>query len=84
MADLRDTLRDAMPGLLLSAIIALAVRFISDHLGGPAMLYALLFGMLSGFLSLVPFVGAAVGFVIALVFAIVQNVCGRSGRSSLR
>jgi uncharacterized integral membrane protein (TIGR00698 family) len=43
--------RAAMPGLLLSATIALAVRFISDRLGGPAMLYALLFGMAFNFLS---------------------------------
>jgi uncharacterized integral membrane protein (TIGR00698 family) len=48
---LRDTLRDAMPGLLLSATIALAVRFVSDRLGGPAMLYALLFGMAFNFLT---------------------------------
>lgn len=40
-----------MPGLLLSATIALAVRFVSDGLGGPAMLYALLFGMAFNFLS---------------------------------
>ena len=46
-----DTLRVAMPGLLLSATIALAVRFISDRLGGPAMLYALLFGMAFNFLT---------------------------------
>lgn len=46
-----DTLRDAAPGLLLSATIALAVRFVSDRLGGPAMLYALLFGMAFNFLT---------------------------------
>jgi len=46
-----DALRAAMPGLLLSATIALAVRFISDRLGGPAMLYALLFGMAFNFLT---------------------------------
>jgi uncharacterized integral membrane protein (TIGR00698 family) len=46
-----DTLRAAMPGLLLSATIALAVRFVSDRLGGPAMLYALLFGMAFNFLT---------------------------------
>ena len=40
-----------VPGLLLSAIIALAVRFISDRLGGPAMLYALLVGMAFNFLT---------------------------------
>ena len=46
-----DTVRAAMPGLLLSATIALAVRFVSDQLGGPAMLYALLFGMAFNFLT---------------------------------
>ncbi|MCP4334187.1 MAG: putative sulfate exporter family transporter [Gammaproteobacteria bacterium] len=46
-----DTLRAALPGLLLSATIALAVRFVSDRLGGPAMLYALLFGMAFNFLN---------------------------------
>ena len=40
-----------LPGLLLSAVIALAVRFISDRLGGPAMLYALLIGMAFNFLA---------------------------------
>jgi uncharacterized integral membrane protein (TIGR00698 family) len=45
-----DPLRAALPGLLLSATIALAVRFVSDRLGGPAMLYALLFGMAFNFL----------------------------------
>lgn len=35
--------------------------------------YALLFGILSGFLSLVPFVGAAIGFLIAFVFATVEH-----------
>ena len=46
-----DSLRAAVPGLLLSATIALAVRFVSDRLGGPAMLYALLFGMAFNFLT---------------------------------
>ncbi len=46
-----DAVRVAMPGLLLSATIALAVRFVSDRLGGPAMLYALLFGMAFNFLT---------------------------------
>ena len=46
-----DTVRLAIPGLLLSATIALAVRFVSDQLGGPAMLYALLFGMAFNFLT---------------------------------
>ncbi len=51
MTRMKDTVRAMMPGLLLSATIALAVRFISDQLGGPAMLYALLFGMAFNFLT---------------------------------
>jgi uncharacterized integral membrane protein (TIGR00698 family) len=51
MNKLKVTLQEAMPGLLLSATIALAVRFVSDRLGGPAMLYALLFGMAFNFLT---------------------------------
>jgi len=47
----KDLVRAAVPGLLLSATIALAVRFVSDQLGGPAMLYALLFGMAFNFLT---------------------------------
>ena len=51
MTTTMDKAREAMPGLLLSATIALAVRFVSDRLGGPAMLYALLFGMAFNFLT---------------------------------
>src|SRR5210317_1543229 len=51
MTRMNHTVRAMMPGLLLSATIALAVRFISDQLGGPAMLYALLFGMAFNFLT---------------------------------
>ncbi|MEM8815390.1 MAG: putative sulfate exporter family transporter [Pseudomonadota bacterium] len=40
----------ALPGLMLAIMIALAVRFVSERLGGPAMLYALLFGMAFNFL----------------------------------
>jgi len=43
--------RNVFPGLLLSAVLALAVRFVSENLGGPAMLYALLFGMAFNFLA---------------------------------
>src|SRR4029453_14866456 len=33
------------PGLLLSAVVAIASAFIADHRGGPTLLYALLLGM---------------------------------------
>ncbi len=46
-----ERLRSLMPGLLLAVTVALAVRFVSDHLGGPAMLYALLFGMAFNFVA---------------------------------
>jgi uncharacterized integral membrane protein (TIGR00698 family) len=39
------------PGFLLSALIALAAQFISEHYGAPAMLMALLFGIALNFLS---------------------------------
>jgi len=51
MTKINDLFRAAMPGLLLSATIALAVRFVSERLGGPAMLYVLLFGMAFNFLT---------------------------------
>ncbi len=51
MNRLPEAFRRVLPGLLVSALIALAVRFISDHLGGPVMLYALLVGMAFHFLA---------------------------------
>ncbi len=51
MTRLPEGLRRALPGLLVAALIALAVRFLSDHLGGPVMLYALLVGMAFHFLA---------------------------------
>ncbi|MFD2206825.1 YeiH family protein [Kiloniella antarctica] len=37
--------RTLMPGIILSVVLAFAATFISDHHGGPTLLYALLFGM---------------------------------------
>lgn len=39
------------PGLLAAATVGIAATFLSDHYGGPAMLYALLLGMAFYFLS---------------------------------
>ena len=39
------------PGLLLSAVVALAATFVSEHYGGPKFLYALLLGIAFHFLS---------------------------------
>ena len=39
------------PGLLLCTVIAMAATFVSDHYGGPVILYALLMGMSLNYLS---------------------------------
>jgi uncharacterized integral membrane protein (TIGR00698 family) len=41
----RKIIANLWPGLLLSAIIAIAAGFVADHRGGPVLLYALLLGM---------------------------------------
>ncbi len=46
-----EQLASIWPGLLISVTIALATTFISNHYGGPVLLYALLFGMVLNFLS---------------------------------
>ena len=46
--------RQTLPGLLTALIIAIAAMFVSEHYGGPIMLYALLFGMAFHFLSETP------------------------------
>lgn len=43
--------REVGPGLVLSCTIALAASFVSEHHGGPTLLYALLLGMTFFFLS---------------------------------
>jgi uncharacterized integral membrane protein (TIGR00698 family) len=43
--------RAALPGLLVSLVIAAAASFLSEHYGAPVMLFALLLGMAMHFLS---------------------------------
>ena len=45
MTGWKRRVEDGWPGLLLSAVIAIAAAFISDSRGGPTLLYALLLGM---------------------------------------
>jgi uncharacterized integral membrane protein (TIGR00698 family) len=50
----RDALAGArryVPGVLVSLVIAVAATFLSEHYGGPVMLFALLLGMAFYFLS---------------------------------
>jgi uncharacterized integral membrane protein (TIGR00698 family) len=44
-------LQKYMPGILASVVIAIAATFLSEHYGGPVMLFALLLGMAFYFLS---------------------------------
>jgi uncharacterized integral membrane protein (TIGR00698 family) len=43
--------KGALPGLLVSLVIAAAASFLSEHYGAPVMLFALLLGMAMHFLS---------------------------------
>lgn len=46
-----ETVRPLMPGIVVSATVAMAATFLSEHHGGPTLLYALLMGMSLHFLS---------------------------------
>jgi uncharacterized integral membrane protein (TIGR00698 family) len=46
-----STARRLMPGLITAVVIAMASTFVSDHYGGPTLLFALLMGMALHFLS---------------------------------
>lgn len=59
------------PGFLVCGVVALAATFISDHHGGPQLLYALLIGLACNFLSAVDRVMAGVA-----VFARTGLRCG--------
>lgn len=48
---LQSSANELMPGVLTCVTLGLASSFISEHYGGPVMLYALLFGMAFNFLS---------------------------------
>jgi uncharacterized integral membrane protein (TIGR00698 family) len=47
----REAAARIAPGVALSLVIAMAATFLSDHHGGPTLLYALLIGMAFHFLS---------------------------------
>ena len=47
----RQTCKQLLPGIVVSAIVAVSASFLSEHYGAPVMLMALLLGMALGFLS---------------------------------
>lgn len=54
------TLREVFPGFLVVLLIAFSSSFVSEHYGGPVMLYALLLGMACNFLSETPKTAAGI------------------------
>ncbi|WP_028603440.1 YeiH family protein [Ottowia thiooxydans] len=62
-----SNLANLWPGFLVCIVVALAATFISDHHGGPQLLYALLIGLACNFLAGVDRVMAGV------------SVCARTG-----
>jgi len=51
MPSISEAMHRYMPGILVSFTIAMAAQFLSEHYGGPVMLFALLLGMAFHFLS---------------------------------
>ena len=58
------------PGVLVSATIAMAATFISDHHGGPTLLYALLVGIAFHFLSKESVAGPGIEFSSRVILRI--------------
>lgn len=48
---LRCKIADILPGFLMCCVVAMAATFVSEHYGGPAILYAVLMGMAFNHLS---------------------------------
>jgi uncharacterized integral membrane protein (TIGR00698 family) len=51
MTALQAHLKPLLPGLAISAVVAVAAMFLSEHHGAPVMLFALLLGMALNFLT---------------------------------
>lgn len=50
-AQVRDLISKLLPGFILCLMVAMAASFLSEHYGGPAILYGLLMGMALNYLS---------------------------------
>jgi uncharacterized integral membrane protein (TIGR00698 family) len=59
--------RAAWRGLAVAVLVAVAAQFLSEHYGGPAMLFALLIGMAFQFLSLDPRIAPGIAMATGLV-----------------
>ncbi|MEH6648702.1 MAG: putative sulfate exporter family transporter [Motiliproteus sp.] len=47
----KQSLQDSLPGFMLCLVVGMAASFVSEHYGGPVILYALLMGMAFNYLS---------------------------------
>ena len=67
-------MKEKLPGLIASGIVAIAAMFLSEHYGASAMLFALLLGMALNFLGAegktVPGIRFAASFVLRLGVAL--------------
>ena len=54
MGIITEKIKPYWNGILATSVVTLASTFISEHYGGPVMLYALLFGIAFNFLSEIP------------------------------
>jgi uncharacterized integral membrane protein (TIGR00698 family) len=68
--------RGYLPGVLVSVIIAVAATFLSEHYGGPVMLFALLLGMAFYFLSQEGPCAAGIEFASKRVLRIAVGLLG--------
>jgi uncharacterized integral membrane protein (TIGR00698 family) len=62
--------RAHFPGLMFSAVVALAATFLSEHYGAPTMLFALLLGMAFNFLAQEPRFAAGIAFAARQVLRV--------------
>ncbi|OMH26247.1 YeiH family protein [Motiliproteus sp. MSK22-1] len=49
---LREQIIEILPGFILCLVVGMASKFVSEHYGGPTILYAVLMGMALNYLSL--------------------------------
>ena len=63
----KEIIINLFPGFFVSALIAIAAQFISDHYGAPAMLMALLFGIALNFLSKETYCNSGTSFSATVV-----------------
>jgi len=66
----RSHFKKSIPGVLICAVIALSATFLSEHYGGPQLLYALLIGLSLHFLSLQESTRAGINFCAKTVLRI--------------